>query len=231
MARSRRPLAGALGLGLAAIVGTGSAGAFSQEPAQQSGAIDPSRDPFGAQHASTRCRKAPWRGTRSSQLDVRTEVVGPLRAHLPHRLQHRDQGARRPGRQADGLPLPARGRPRARPLPAHRLAAVLPVLPAGGADRRWSRCYCAEPIDVHRQRDPGRRHGSSSCTTTRPACTTACTTPTLVERFDDVRWTGRCPAPAGPNATIPLPGSSERRRRSRAAWRRSRPRAAPALKQ
>ena len=119
---------------------TGSSAAFSEEPLQQSGADRSEPDPAGPQHLLQGARRASSAGIRSASCDVRIGGSRAAAGDLPHRLQPRGQGARRPGGEADGLHLS-----RSRAASSTSASCSPPGRPAARsacprAPRRWSRC-------------------------------------------------------------------------------------------
>ena len=141
-----------------------------------------------------------------SQLDVRTEVLGPLRATF-----HTDYNAATKALDGQDVKLmgflyPLEGK---REHDHFLLTAWPPscpfCLPAGPS--QMVDVYCAEPITFTDSAiQVGGRfellHDNSTGLYYRLHDAT------LVQRFDDVRWTGSLPGqPAGPNRyQIPLPG-------------------------
>jgi uncharacterized protein len=194
-----------LSLGLAASATTTSALAFSQQPLQESGLIDPSQIP-SVHNTFYQVPDGVVSWDVLGELDVRTEVLGPLRA-----VFHTDYSAgikALDGKdvQLMGFLFPLEGK-----LEHERflLTAWPPscpfCLPAGPT--QMVEVFCAEPITFTEgailvggrfellQDDPSglyyRLHEA-----------------TLVERYDDIRWTGSLPdQPPVPNRyQIPVPG-------------------------
>ena len=196
------PLALLLGLGMTGW--TGSSAAFSQEPLQQSGLIDPSQIP-SVHNTFYQVPEGVVSWDVLGQLDVRTEVVGPLQAIFHTEYSPDIKALDDEDVKLMGFLFPLEGK-----LEHERflLTAWPPscpfCLPAGPT--QMIEVFCAEPITftdgailvggrfelLHD--DPSglyyRLHEA-----------------TLIERFDDVRWTGSLPGqPAVPNRyQIPVP--------------------------
>jgi hypothetical protein len=201
--RSRGQALAAL-LGLSVTTWAGSAAAFSQEPLQQSGLIDPSQIP-SVHNTFYQVPEGVVSWDMLGELDVRTEVVGPLRAIFHTEYSADIKALDGKDVKLMGFLFPLEGK-----LEHERflLTAWPPscpfCLPAGPT--QMIEVFCAEPITftdgailvggrfelLHD--DPSglyyRLHEA-----------------TLIERFDDIRWTGSLPGqPAVPNRyQIPVP--------------------------
>ncbi len=200
--RSARRVIGALALGVAAVAG--SEFAFSEEPLQQWGVIDPSQLP-SVHNTLYQVPEDVVSWDTLGQLDVRTEVLGPLRATF-----HTDYSAgikALDGQEVKlmGFLFPLEGK-----LEHERflLTAWPPAcpycLPAGPT--QMVEVFCDEPItytdsailvggrfELLQDDATGlyyRLHEAE-----------------LIERFDDIRWNGALPGqPAAPNRyQIPTP--------------------------
>jgi hypothetical protein len=190
LARSRRILTGALGLGLAAVVGTGAAGAFSEQPLQQSGLIDPSQIP-SVHNTFYQVPEGAIGWDLLGDLDVRSESIAPLQTVF--HTDYRPEVKALDGHEAKvmGFLFPLEGGLEH----DHFLLTAWPpscpfCLPAGPS--QMVEVFCAQPVAftdgaimmagtfelLHE--DPSglyyRLHDARE-----------------VERFDDIRWSGQLP--------------------------------------
>jgi uncharacterized protein len=189
-ARSWRLLLGALAWGIAAIVGAGGAVAFSQEPLQQSGLIDPSQIP-SVHNTFYEVPEGAIGWDVLGDLNVRSESIAPLQTIF--HTDYRPEVKALDGHEAKvmGFLFPLEGGLEH----DHFLLTAWPpscpfCLPAGPS--QMVEVFCAEPVAftdgaimmagtfelLHE--DPSglyyRMHDARE-----------------VERFDDIRWSGQLP--------------------------------------
>ena len=169
----RRGLVGGARPGLGHDAGGGSAAAFSQEPLQQSGLIDPSQIP-SVHNTLYQVPEGAVGWDLLGDLDVRAEVVAPLQTVF--HTDYRPEVKALDGREAKvmGFLFPLEGGLEHDHFLLTAWPPALPVLPARGplADDRG---VLRRAGRLHRRRDPAGRHASSCCTRTPRASTTACT--------------------------------------------------------
>ncbi|HSA81228.1 MAG TPA: DUF3299 domain-containing protein [Geminicoccaceae bacterium] len=188
--RTLRATIGLLGMGFAASATTDGALAFSQDPLQQSGLIDPSEIP-SVHNTFYQVPAGVVSWDTLGELDVRTEVLGPLRA-----VFHTDYSAAIKALDGEDVKLMGFLFPLEGKLEHERflLTAWPPscpfCLPAGPT--QMVEVFCAEPITftdgailvggrfelLHD--DPSGLHYRLH-------------EAILVERYDDIRWTGSLP--------------------------------------
>jgi hypothetical protein len=207
---SRRPstaraLVGLLVIGLAITSGAGIARAFSEEEIQDSGLIDPSQIP-SVHNTLYQVPEGVVGWDTLGNLDVRTEVIAPLQARF--HTDYSKEITALDGREVKlmGFIYPLEGGLEHKRFLLTAWPPSCPFcLPAGPS--QMVEVFCQEPVEFTEgailvggrfellHDDPGglyyRLHDA-----------------TLVERFDDIRWTGALPAqPVTPNRyQIPAPG-------------------------
>jgi hypothetical protein len=200
---TRLALAGVLAVGMATLA-AGTARGFSEENLQDSGLIDPSQIP-SVHNTLYQVPEGVVSWDVLDELDVRTEVLGPLRAVFHTEYSAEIEALDGKDVKLMGFLFPLEGK-----LEHERflLTAWPPscpfCLPAGPT--QMVEVFCAEPITFTEGAIlvDGRfelLHDDASGLYYRLHDAT------LVERFDDIRWTGSLPGqPAVPNRyQIPAP--------------------------